>query len=127
MVSYFMAAESRPVDYLHHRQDPSHQQEGQYALYSIYRRVPFSRATNFANGAKKGVCGNYFHETTLVAPFTIHKLTHNGFSVNFGDTNFVKVQKIHEIHKIYGPRKKCFMVYSQIQYHGFYNIWKLPN
>ena len=31
-----------------------------------------SRATNFANGAGKGVRGVYFYETTLAELFTIH-------------------------------------------------------
>ena len=44
----------------------------------------FSRATNFANRAKKGVHGNYFHKTTLAALLTIHvQLTCDGVSVNF--------------------------------------------
>ena len=78
------------------------------ALYVIrptgYRRVPFSRATNFANGARKGVCGNYFHQTTLAELFTIHVNLHAmEFPLIFGETNFVKVPKIHEI---YGPQKR---------------------
>ena len=61
----------------------------------------------FANGANKGVRGNYFCETTLVALFTIHvNLYAMEFPLIFGETNFVEVPKIHKIHEIYGPRKK---------------------
>ena len=66
-----------------------------------YRRAPFLRATNFANGARKGVCGNYFNKMTLVELFTIHMNLHvMEFPLIFGETNFVEVTKIHEI---YGP------------------------
>ena len=58
------------------------------------------------NGAKKGVCGNYFHKTTLAELFTIHVNLHTmEFLLIFGETNFVEVPKIHESHKIYGPQK----------------------
>ena len=33
--------------------------------------------------SKKGAHGNYFHEMTLNALFTIHKLTSDGVSINF--------------------------------------------
>ena len=42
-------------------------------LYIVGRFI--SRTTNFVNGARKGVCGNYFHETTLEL-FTIHVNLH---------------------------------------------------
>ena len=72
-----------------------------------YLRAPFLRATNFANGARKGVRGNYFHETTLAELFTIHMNLHAmEFLLIFGETNFVEVPKIHEICIIYGPRKR---------------------
>ena len=70
---------------------------------SIYRRAPFFRglATNFANGARKGVRGNYFHETTLAKLFTIHVNLHAmEFPLIFGEANFMEVPKIREI---YGP------------------------
>ena len=67
----------------------------------------FSRATNFTYGARKGVCGNYFHKTTLVELFTIHMNLHvMEFPLIFSETNFVEVPKIHEIHEFYDPRKK---------------------
>ena len=57
--------------------------------------MPFSRATNFANEAKEGVCGNYFHKTTLVALFRIHMNLHAmEFPLIFGKTNFVEVTKM---------------------------------
>ena len=65
----------------------------------------FSRATNFANGARKAVCGNYFHKTTLAELFTIHVNLHAmEFPLIFGETNFVEVPKIR---KIYGPQKRA--------------------
>ena len=65
----------------------------------------FSRATNFANGAKKGVRGNYFHETTLAELFTIHMNLHTmEFPLIFSEPNFVEVPKIHEI---YGSQKRA--------------------
>ena len=54
----------------------------------------FSRATNIANGARKGVRGN-FHKTILAELFTIHVNLHTmEFPLIFGETNFVKVPKI---------------------------------
>ena len=68
-----------------------------------YHRVPFSRATNFANGARKGVHGNYFHKMTLAELFTIYVNSHKiEFPLIFGETNFVKVPKIC---KIYDPQR----------------------
>ena len=43
-------------------------------LYTVERFI--SRTTNFMNGARKGVCGNYFHEATLAELFTIHVNLH---------------------------------------------------
>ena len=54
----------------------------------------YSIATNFANGARKGVRGNYFHETTLAELFTIHMNLHTmEFPLIFDETNFVEVPK----------------------------------
>ena len=62
------------------------------------RRVPFLRATNFANGANKGVRGNYFHKTTLATLFIIHINLHTmELLLLFGEINFVEVPKICEI------------------------------
>ena len=36
----------------------------------------FLKPTNFANVVNKGVCGNYFHETSLAALYTIHIQLH---------------------------------------------------
>ena len=67
-----------------------------------YRRAPFSRATNFANGARKGICGNYFDQTTLAELFTIYMTLHvMEFPLIFGEKKFVEVPKICEICKIY--------------------------
>ena len=53
------------------------------------------------NGARKGVCGNYYHKTTLAELFTIHvNLYTMEFPLIFGETNFVEVPEIREI---YGP------------------------
>ena len=59
---------------------------------------------NFTNGARKGVDGNYFHETTLAKLFTNHmNLYAMEFPLTFGETNFVEVPKICKIRKVYGP------------------------
>ena len=73
--------------------------------------MPFSRAINFANGATKGVHGNYFHKMTLAELFTIHVNLHviARVSLIFGETNFMEVPKIC---KIYGPQKEHPMVAS---------------
>ena len=63
-----------------------------FSVYTVHKLVAFitfinftylctvgcfiSRATNFVNGARKGVCGNYFHKSTLVELFTIHMNLH---------------------------------------------------
>ena len=66
--------------------------------------VPFSRATNFVNEAKRSLWQLYFHETTLVALFTIHvNLYVMEFPLIFGETNFMEVTKIRKIREIYGP------------------------
>ena len=65
----------------------------------------FSRATNFANRAIKGVRGNYFHKTILAVLFTIHvNLRAMEFPLIFGEINFMEVPKIYEIREIYGQR-----------------------
>ena len=63
----------------------------------------FSRATNFTNGLKKKVWGNYFHESTLVSSFQSVICVMIEFLLIFGDTNFVEVSKIH---KICSPQKR---------------------
>ena len=69
-----------------------------------YRRVPFFEGHKFREWNKKGVRGNYFHETKLVVLFTIHMNLHAmEFLLIFGEKLFVEVPKICEIHKIYGP------------------------
>ena len=73
-------------------------------LIFLHHRVPFSRATDFANEAQKGVHGNNFHKMTLAVLFTIHVHLHAmEFPLIFGETNFVKVLKIREICEIYAP------------------------
>ena len=59
-----------------------------------YSRAPFSRATNFANGLKKEVQGNYYHKSTLISSLqsAIHVTIE--FPLIFGETNFVEVPKI---------------------------------
>ena len=88
-------------------------------MFALYHRVPFSRATNFANGARKRVHGNYFHETTLAEFFTIHVNLHMmEFPLIFAETNFVEVPKIHEIREIYGPQKRApYGIYSICKQH----------
>ena len=77
------------------------------------RRAPFFEGYKFVNGARKGVRGNYFHETTLTELFTIHMNLHvMEFPLIFGERNFMEVPRICEIRKIYGPRKKCPTVLS---------------
>ena len=54
----------------------------------------FFKATNFVTGARKGVCGNYFHEMTLAELFTIHlNIRAMEFLLIFGETNFIEVPK----------------------------------
>ena len=67
-----------------------------YVCMHVYGRL-FSRATNFANGLKRELQGNYFHESTLVSPlhFAIHVMIE--FPLIFDETNFVEVPKIHKI------------------------------
>ena len=90
----------------------------QFHIITHYRRVPFSRATNFANGTRKGVCGNHFHETILAKLFIIHVNLHlMEFSLIFGETYFVEVPKIRKIHEIYGPRKRVLYGIKSI------NVW----
>ena len=85
---------------------------GVHLSYTVGRL--FSRAINFANGARKGVRGNYFHETTLAELFTTHVNLHMmEFPLIFGETNFVEVPKIR---KIYGPRKKSALRYKTMSY-----------
>ena len=69
---------------------------------------PFLRAINFANGARKGVCGNYFHEPTLAELFTIHMNLHAmEFPLIFGETNFVEVPKSTKSTKFMALEKRA--------------------
>ena len=58
------------------------------------------------------VRGKHFHESTLVSSLqsAIHVTIE--FPLIFGETNFVEVPKIHEIHKICSPRQK--VLYSML-------------
>ena len=79
-------------------------------LASLYPTVwcLFSRVANFANGARKGVHGNYFHETILAELFTIHVNLHvMEFPLIFGETNFVEVPKIREFTKFTTLEKRA--------------------
>ena len=66
----------------------------------------FSRATNFVNGLRKEVQGNYFHEFTLVPSLqsVIHVTIE--FPLIIGETNFMEVPEIHKIHETCSPRKR---------------------
>ena len=69
-------------------------------VIASYRRVFFSRATNFVNGLyKKEVRDNCFHESTLMSSLHSAISVTIEFLLIFGETNFVKVPKIHEIRK----------------------------
>ena len=59
----------------------------------MYSRLPFLRVTNFVNGLKKEVRGNYFHKSTLVSSlqYAIHVII--GYPLIHGETNFVEVPK----------------------------------
>ena len=71
------------------------------------------------NGARKGVCENYFHETTLAEIFTIHMNLHMmEFPLICGEKNFVEVPKIHEIRKILALEKIVPNGTSQLQRNG---------
>ena len=68
-------------------------------MYS-YHRAPFCEGYKFCGWSKKGVRENYFHETTLVALFTMHMNLHTmEFPFIFGETNFMEVPKTFEIYK----------------------------
>ena len=43
--------------------------------------------------------------------YNTHELTQDGFPIIFGETNFVEVPKICEIHEIYSPQKKSTLRY----------------
>ena len=59
--------------------------------------MPFLRATNFTNGAKKGIRENYSHEMTLAALFTIHmNLCTMEFPLILSEANFMEVPKIRK-------------------------------
>ena len=78
-----------------------------YICVQTYRRTSFSRATNFANGLKKEVRGNYFHDSILVSSLQSAICVMIEFPLIFSEKKFVEVSKIHEIHKICSPRKRC--------------------
>ena len=68
------------------------------------------------NGARKGVCGNYFHEMTLTELFTIHMNLHMmECLLIFGEKNFAEVPKICDIREIYDPQKKNALQYPLIE------------
>ena len=74
-----------------------------------------SGATNFVNGARKGVRGVYFHETTLAELFTIHvNLYVIEFSLVFSETNFIEVLKVCKIREICGPQKERPTVSNEV-------------
>ena len=89
---------------------------------SAYDRAPFSRAINFVNGLISEVQGNCFHESTLVSSLqsAIHVTIE--FPLIFGEKNFVEVPKIHEIHKIFNPRKRRPMVHSNAYLYQQFSI-----
>ena len=73
--------------------------------WNIYCRVPFFKGYKFREWE---VWGNHFQEYTLVSAslqFAIHVTI--GFPLIFGETNFMEVPKIHEIHVSCSPRKKA--------------------
>ena len=78
-----------------------------YICVHTYRRTSFLRATNFVNGLKKEVRGNYFHESILVSSLQSAICVMIEFPLIFSEKKFVEVSKIHEIHKISSPRKSA--------------------
>ena len=61
-----------------------------------YRRAPFQRVTNFANGLKKEVRGNYFHKSTLVSSLQSTMCVMIEFLLVFmKSTKFVALEKRH--------------------------------
>ena len=64
---------------------------------------PFLRATNFANGAKSNFVEIILRNDIGSVLYNTHEHTQDGV---FGETNFMEVPKICEIHEIYGPRKR---------------------
>ena len=56
--------------------------ENQLSYHIWYHRAPFFEDYRCCEWSKKGAHGNYFHEMTLNALFTIHELT-CGVSINF--------------------------------------------
>ena len=57
--------------------------ENQLSYHIWYHRAPFVEDYRCYEWSKKGVYGNYFHEMTLNALFTIHELISDGVSINF--------------------------------------------
>ena len=60
-----------------------------YALYEDCTVGAFLRATNFANGLKKEVQGNYFYESTLMSSLQSAIQVTMEFPLIFGKTNFM--------------------------------------
>ena len=60
-----------------------------YGLYEDCTVGAFLWATNFANGLKKEVQGNYFHESTLMSSLQSAIQVMVEFLLIFGKTNFV--------------------------------------
>ena len=65
-----------------------------------YHRVPFFEGYKFREWTKKEVQGNYFCESTLASSFQSVICFTIEFPLIFGETNFMEVPKIHEIHEI---------------------------
>ena len=80
-----------------------------------YRRAPFLRATNFANGLKKEVQGNYFHESTSVSSLQSAICITIKFPLIFGETNFVKVPKSTRSMKFVALEKRYYNMISHMQ------------
>ena len=69
----------------------------------MYCRVPFCKGYKFQEWE---VRGNHFHESTLVSSIQSAIRVTIAFLLIFGETNFVEVPTIHEIHEICSPQNK---------------------
>ena len=75
----------------------------------------------FCEWSKKGVCGNYFYKTTLVALFTIHvNLYVMEFPLIFGEINFVEVPKIVKFMAL--EERAPYGMYFPLKSYAFYII-----
>ena len=78
-----------------------------------------SRATNFVNGARKGVCGTCFHKTTLAELFTIHTNLHvMEFLLICGEKILWKSQKSVKSAKFIALKERAPNGTSQLQRNG---------